>query len=87
MTQKIYLYQLIEFVAEETGDGKKSIECVPTKWIEFDIDRGQCYTKFMPPPYTIERKRQLKKMIIDNVDPLNGWPQYSVLIRGGAGKL
>lgn len=85
MNENVYLYQLIEFVDEMTQDGKKSTECVPTNWIEFDLFLGKCFAKFMPPPYGSEQKRQLEKMIFDRNDPPDDWPRYLVTIRGGAG--
>ncbi|XP_011865925.1 PREDICTED: uncharacterized protein LOC105560970 [Vollenhovia emeryi] len=85
MAEKVYLYQLVEFIAEKTKGGKSSIDCVPTKWIEFDMIIGQCFAKFMPPPYTIERKRELKQMVVDTDDAPLDWPRYAVTIRGGAG--
>lgn len=85
MNESIYLYQLIEFVAEMTQDGKKTIDCVPTNWVEFDMLVGKCYTKFMPPPYGSEYQRQLEQMIINREDPPDDWPRYLVTIRGGAG--
>lgn len=57
MTENVYLYQLIEFVTETNVNGAKSIDCVPTKWVEFDIFIGKCYAKFMPPPYNSERRK------------------------------
>lgn len=85
MNKSVYLYQLIEFVDEMTKDRKKSIDCVPTNWVEFNLLVGKCYAKFMPPPYGSEHKKQLEKMIFDRDDPLDDWPQYPVTIRGGAG--
>lgn len=85
MGETVCLYQLVEFVGEEIENDKKSIDCVPTKWIEFDIIIGQCFTKFMPPPYTKEKEKLLHKMIIDTLDPLDEWPRYPITIRGRAG--
>lgn len=86
MTEVVYQYQLVEFIDEKNEAGKKLIDCVPTNWVTFDTVVGQCYTKFMPPPYTIERNKQLKKMIINGDDPPYEWSQFCVRIRGGAGK-
>ena len=85
MNENVYLYKLIEFMAETTQDEKKSIVCVPTNWIKFDLIVGKCFAKFMPPPYDSENKRQLEKKIFDRDDPPNDWPRYPVTIRGGAG--
>ncbi|XP_011859804.1 PREDICTED: uncharacterized protein LOC105557227 [Vollenhovia emeryi] len=82
--ESVYLYQLIEFVDYISKDGKKSIDCVPTNWVEFDLCLGKCFAKFMPPPYDSERKKELEKMIFDRQDPPDDWPRYLVTIRGGA---
>lgn len=93
MNEKIYTYQLVEVKDEVLIHGQKSIECVPTNWVEFDSGFGKfcfgkfwkCFCKFMSPPYNSERKKILKDMIKKQVYSSEKWNRYPVMIRGGAG--
>lgn len=78
-------YQLVEF-DEDVSSEKKSIDCVPTSWIEFDPVLGKCLTKFMPPPYTNKRIKMLKEMTLEQSDAPSDWKKYPINIRGAAGK-
>lgn len=81
----ILLYQLVQFLDDKVSKGERSVDCIPTKWVEFDMIVGKCMAKFMPPPYGKKKSQQLHDMIRNNSDAPEEWPSYAVQICGGAG--
>ena len=76
-------YQLVEFTNEEQVDGKKVIDCVPSKWITYDPKQKSLVTKFMPPPY-MPSKLKILKFLIESNAQAPSWPYYSIKIHGDA---
>lgn len=78
-------FTLIKFIPEEGQEnGKIFIEIVPTTWINFDAQRHQLITQFMPAPYTSKRLKVLNEIVKTCKQPISDWPSYDIEIRGHA---
>ena len=54
VVDKLQVYTLIRFVHRGRKRQVESIDIVPSKWLDFDSQRGRCVTKYMQPPYEEE---------------------------------
>lgn len=84
-TLKKKMFDIVQFVQRDDSE-KKSIDCVPSSWIIFDQKSHQLMTKFMPPPYTASRCFALHKMVKENKNAPDNWPNYAINIVQSVGK-
>ncbi|XP_077262506.1 uncharacterized protein LOC143897570 [Temnothorax americanus] len=76
---------MVEFKEEKTKDGCKVIECVPiSSWITYDHKLGSCVVQYMAPPYSTEDYKLIQDLIKSRVQPPEGWPRFSVNLKGNA---
>lgn len=66
------------------GKKKRSIEVVPSIWVEFDKKAASCKVKYMDKPYTDQVCAKLQILIKNRVIPTADWPTFTVYIRGKA---
>ncbi|XP_068993179.1 uncharacterized protein [Neodiprion pinetum] len=81
-----YLYQLVNFKNTSSTQSKLlDIDILPSTWITFDVDSGQCVGKFMPPPYNDEQGVAAMHDLVKNcAPPPKTWPTHPLELRGQA---
>lgn len=84
--QNLYKFYLVQFIVRGPQK-KKKIDIVPYHWISLNEKSGKTVTKFMPAPYDEKRCLLLQNLVKNSGNPLNDWPEYNVIIKGGASKL
>jgi len=87
MLKKKKIFDIVYFIQSDTDNENKSIDCVPSSWIYFDKEMHQLMTKFMPPPYTAKKCSALHKLVKENKNAPDKWPNYPVNIVKSAGIL
>lgn len=80
------LYKMVEFKEEKTEDGCKVIECVPSSWITYDHKLGSCVVQYMAPSYSTMDYKLIQDLIKSRAQPPEGWPRFSVNLKGNASK-
>lgn len=84
---EMYPYHIVEFVTRRRKPSVRKVDIVATKWITFDNVKKKCFTKYPSPPYTEEKYNQLNIALENLSDAPVGWEQFTIKIRGKAGKL
>lgn len=79
-------FMIVHFT-ESVNNEEKCIDCVPSMWVFLDKKKCQIMTKFMPPPYTVQKCNTLHKLVKDKENAPDKWPSYPVQILGHAGML
>lgn len=86
--KKKKMFDIVHFIDSNNDNEKnKSVDCVPSSWIFYDKKMHQIMTKFMPPPYTRKTCNALHKLVKDNGNAPDSWPNYAVKIVESAGNL
>lgn len=76
-------YYLVLFVS---NNNDQEVDIVPKSWITFDQKKNKITCKFMPGPYDLSSYEKLQSMVKNCEDPVSNWSEYSIEIRGKAGK-
>lgn len=81
---KCYNYQLISFPGYEDENGKKAVDIVLASLIYYNKKAKKYFTKFPPPPYDTNTKKQLKQFLRSFSPALDAWPEYEIQFQGYA---
>lgn len=78
-------YTLVEFITRGKRKKQRSVDIVPSKWIEFNKSRNRGTTKFLSVIENEEDGIFLHDIVKNLGDPPDSWTIYSVDILGDAG--
>lgn len=83
--QSMHPFQIVEF-GKKVSKSRRSLDCVPTKWINFDKTTRHFVSKFMPPPYNGKTIAALETYVKNEMDAPSQWPVYNVRLVGHGSK-
>ncbi|XP_011868279.1 PREDICTED: uncharacterized protein LOC105562222 [Vollenhovia emeryi] len=78
-------FTIVSFTKSGNDSEQTCIDCVPSAWVNFDSEKQQLVTKFMPPPYSAKRCKALHKLVKENGKAQTTWPIYEIKIVDNAG--
>lgn len=81
--EKLYPYQLMKFFTTNKK-GEAEIDCVPSTWVAFNINRGKCEWKYLPLPYDDDSFELLHDFVRKQLLPPESWPSCPMTIQGHA---
>lgn len=87
LTYKLtYPYHIVEFISAGRKPRNKSIDIVCTTWMFYDNKKKKMVVKYPSPPYTDESWVMYNDHLKYQFDALSDWKEYSIRIKGKAGK-
>lgn len=80
----IYPYVIVHFIHDVNDDKTRSIEFVPSSWVDFDQANGCLVSKYMEAPYSEEDKKLIRDLINAEMAAPESWPNFEVKSVGRA---
>ena len=84
--KKKYKYLIGEFTGCINDTGCQDMDIIPSLWVKYDSIIKTCIVPYPAPPYTDSTLKFLNSMIKNKFPPLESWPKWPIVLKGGAGK-
>lgn len=83
-SEAVYDFTIVQFIKRGRQSKTRQVDVVPTKWLEFDKQKGRCITKYPDLSSNPENTTLLHDLVSSLGDAPSNWLSFTVDLLGRA---